>query len=159
VALKTQLNDDLKNAMRGGDKLRLSVIRMVQSTVKNKEIDERVKPVDPKDKRTPEQKEDDLITQVLKTLGKQRRESIEQFKAGNRPDLVEQETAELAIIESYLPKQLPREELEKIVAEIVTSLGVSGPKEMGNVMKAVLAKVGNTADGKMVSEIVKQKLQ
>ncbi|MCC6278134.1 MAG: GatB/YqeY domain-containing protein [Oligoflexia bacterium] len=159
MALKAQLSEDLKASMKGGDKVKLGVIRMIQSAVKNKEIDERVKPQDPNDKRTADQKEDELIQAVLKTMAKQRRESIEQFKAGGRQDLVDQETAELKVIESYLPQQLPRDQVEAIVAEVIKSTGASGPKEMGNVMKAVLAKVAGKADNKLVSEIVKAKLQ
>src|ERR1700722_20156703 len=103
--------------MKSGDKLKLSVIRGVQSTMKNKEIDDRVKAADPNDKRTQDEKDDDSVLGVLKTLVKQRKESIEQFKAGGRQDLVDQEAAELKILESYLPQQLGRAELESIVAE------------------------------------------
>ena len=151
--------DDLKASMKNGDKVRLSVIRMVQSTLKNREIDDRVKAVDPNDKRTPDQKDDDNVMAVLKTLVKQRKESIEQFTAGGRQDLVDQESAELKVLESYMPQQMGKEELEKIVAEAVATTGAKGPKEMGTVMKAVLAKTQGRADGKLVSELVKAKLQ
>jgi uncharacterized protein YqeY len=158
VALKTRLMDDLKTAMRSGDKIRLSVIRMVQSTLKNKEIDDRVKPVDPNDKRTPEQRDDENVTATLKSLVKQRKDSIEQFSAGNRQDLVDQETAELKILEEYLPQQMGRPELEAIVAAAVAESGATSAKEMGAVMKIVMAKTQGRADGKMISEIVKSKL-
>ena len=159
MSLKTKITDDLKAAMRSGDKLTLSVVRMVQSTLKNKEIDERVKPVDPNDKRTQDQKDDESVLAVIKTLVKQRKESIEQFKAGGRQDLVDQETAELKILESYMPQQMGRAELETVVAEIIKATGASTQKDMGLVMKAVQAKTQGRADNKIVSELVKAKLQ
>src|SRR4051812_22936522 len=125
MSLKTKLMDDLKASMKNGDKVRLSVIRMVQSTLKNKEIDDRVKPADPNDKRTQDQKDDDSVTAVLKTLVKQRKDSIEQFTAGGRQDLVDQETAELKILEGYLPQQMARPEVEAIVADAVKAAGAT----------------------------------
>jgi uncharacterized protein len=159
VSLKQKLMDDLKESMKSGDKAKLSAIRMIQAAVKNKEIDERVKKVDPNDKRSDEQKSDEMIMGVLKTLVKQRQDSIEQFTAGGRQDLVDQETAELKIIQTYLPQQMGRAEVEVIVAEAIKSTGASSPKDMGNVMKAVMAKTQGRADGKMISDIVKAKLQ
>jgi uncharacterized protein len=100
-----------------------------------------------------------MIMGVLKTLVKQRQDSIEQFTAGGRQDLVDQETAELKIIQTYLPQQMGRAEVEVIVAEAIKSTGASSPKDMGNVMKAVMAKTQGRADGKMISDIVKAKLQ
>jgi uncharacterized protein len=159
VSLKQKLMDDLKESMKSGDKAKLSAIRMIQAAVKNKEIDERVKKADPNDKRSDEQKSDEMIMGVLKTLVKQRQDSIEQFTAGGRQDLVDQETAELKIIQTYLPQQMGRAEVEVIVAEAIKSTGASSPKDMGNVMKAVMAKTQGRADGKMISDIVKAKLQ
>jgi uncharacterized protein YqeY len=150
--------DDIKASMKNGDKLKLSVARNIQSALKNKEIDDRVKPVDANDKRTQDQKDDDAVLGVVKTLVKQRRDSIEQFKAGGRQDLVDQEMAELKVLETYLPQQLGREELEKIVADAVASTGAKTAKDMGAVMKAVLAATKGAADGKLVSELVKAKL-
>src|ERR1700677_801803 len=137
MSLKAKLMDDLKAAMKSGDKVKLSVIRNVQSNLKNKEIDDRVKPVDPNDKRTPDQKQDDDILSVLKTLVKQRKDSIDQFKAGGRQDLVDQESAELKVLESYLPQQIGKDQLEAIVAEAIASTGAKSAKDMGGVMKAV----------------------
>src|SRR5690242_2847702 len=151
--------DDLKAAMKSGDKVRLSVIRMVQSSLKNKEIDDRVKPADPNDKRTQDQKDDESVLAVLKTLVKQRKDSIEQFTAGGRQDLVDQETAELKIIEGYLPQQMGRPEVEAIVAAAIQESGAKTAKEMGAVMKIVIAKTQGRADGKLISELVKAKLQ
>jgi uncharacterized protein YqeY len=159
VSLKTKLMDDLKASMKSGDKLKLSVIRNVQSALKNKEIDDRVKPIDPNDKRTQDQKDDEAVLGVLKTLAKQRKDSIEQFKAGRRQDLVDQESSELKVLESYLPQQMDRAAVEAIVTEAIASTGAKSAKEMGAVMKVVLAKTQGAADGKLVSELVKAKLQ
>ena len=159
MSLKTKLSDDLKTAMRGGDKVTLSVIRMIQSALKNKEIDDRVKAADPNDKRTQDQKDDESVLGILKTLVKQRKESIEQFKAGGRQDLVDQETVELKILEAYMPQQMGRAEIEAIVLDAIKSTGASSAKEMGAVMKAVQAKTQGRADNKIVSELVKSKLQ
>src|ERR1700722_17936651 len=116
--------------MRSGDKVRLSVIRGIQSTLKNKEIDDRVKPADPNDKRSQDQKDDESVLGVLKTLVKQRKESIEQFTAGGRQDLVDQETVELKVLESYMPQQLGRAEIETLVAAAIKETGASSAKEM-----------------------------
>ncbi len=159
MSLKAKLMDDLKASMKSGDKLKLSVIRNVQSALKNKEIEDRVKPADANDKRTQEQKDDEAVLAVLKTLVKQRKDSIEQFKAGGRQDLVDQESSELKVLESYLPQQMDRSAVEAIVIEAIASTGAKSAKEMGAVMKAVLAKTQGAADGKLVSELVKAKLQ
>lgn len=150
MSLRQKLNDDLKASMKSGDKLRLSVIRMVQSAVKNKEIDYRGKDNVPS--------EDEIVLSVLRTLVKQRKESIDQFQKGGRPDLVEAEQAELKVVESYLPAQMSREDVEKIVVEAIASTGATSAKDMGSVMKAVLAKTQGLADGKVVSELVKSRL-
>lgn len=159
MSLKTKLMDDLKTSMKSGDKVRLSVIRMVQAALKNKEIDERVKPADPKDSRSQDQKDDDSVMTVIKTLVKQRKDSIEQFTAGNRQDLVDQETAELKILESYLPSQMSSDEVAAVVSDVIKSTGASSAKDMGAVMKAVIAQTKGRADGKLISELVKAKLQ
>lgn len=159
MALKSKMMDDLKASMKSGDKIRLSVIRNIQSTLKNKEIDDRVKAVDPTDKRTPDERDDDNVLATLKTLVKQRKDSIEQFKAGGRQDLVDQEAAELKILEEYMPQQMGRPEVEAIVAAAIQESGAKSAKEMGAVMKLVMAKTQGRADGKLISELVKAKLQ
>ncbi len=159
MALKARMMDELKIAMKSGEKLKTTTIRSIQSAVKNKEIDERVKAADPADKRSAEQKDDDLIISVLKTLVKQRRDSIEQFTAGGRQDLVDQEALELAIIETYLPQMMSKEKLEEIVQAVIAETKASSAKDMGAVMKAVMVKTQGLADGKLVSELVKSKLQ
>lgn len=158
MALKTKLMDDLKASMKNGDKVRLSVIRMLQSALKNKEIDDRVKPVDTNDKRSPEEKDDENVISTLKSMVKQRKDSIEQFLAGGRQDLVDQETSELKILEEYLPQQMGRAELEAIVLTAIQESGAKSAKEMGSVMKLVIAKTQGRADGKLISELVKAQL-
>ncbi len=154
MSLKAKMMEDLKAAMKSGDKLKLSTIRMVQSAVKNKEIDNRVKT-----EGAPAQSEDDMIIQILKTMVKQRKDSIEQFTAGGRQDLVDQENSELKIIESYLPQMMSKDQIEEIVKGAIAETKASSAKDMGLVMKAVLAKTQGLADGKLISEIVKSKLQ
>ena len=158
MSLKSQLMDELKAAMKSGDKVKVSVIRMIQSSLKNKEIDDRVK-TDTNDKRTQDQIDDENVLSVLKTMVKQRKDSIEQFKAGGRQDLVDQETGELKVIESYLPQQLGREAVEAMVAEAISATGATTAKDMGAVMKAVMAKSQGRADNKLVSELVKSRLK
>lgn len=158
MALKQTLNDDLKAAMKAGEKTKLSTIRMLQAAVKNKEIDNRVAAADPHDKRSPEQKEDELIMSVIKTLVKQRKDSVEQFVAGGRQDLADQETAELKILESYLPSQLSQPEVAELVKKAIQETGATSKKDMGNVMKAVLAMAQGRADSKIISDLVKAQL-
>lgn len=148
MGLREQLMADLKESMKSGDKVKLGAVRMIQSAIKYKETEDRSKPVD-----------DNVIISILKTMVKQRKDSIEQFTAGGRLDLVDQEKAELAVIENYLPQQMPREEVEKIVAQVLAETGAKSQKEMGAVMKAVMAATQGRADGKLVQELVKAKLQ
>lgn len=159
MSLKARMMDDLKAAMKSGDKLKMTTIRGIQSAIKNKEIDDRVKTPDPQDKRSQDEKDDDLIIGILKTLVKQRKDSIEQFKAGGRQDLVDQESSELAIIETYLPQMMSKDQIETLVRDVISELKASSPKDMGAVMKAVLGKAQGRADGKLVSELVKSNLQ
>lgn len=146
MSLKLRIEEDLKKAVLQKEALRVSCLRLVKAAIKNKEIDKRG-----------ELDEDQLIG-ILQTLAKQRKESIELFGKGGRQDLVDQETKELAIIEGYLPQPLSDGDLEKLVAETVQTLNVSGPKEMGRVMKEVMAKAKGRADGKKINELVKRKL-
>lgn len=144
--LAGRLDADMKDAMRGGDKLRLGAIRRARSAIKNAEIEARGS------------LSDDASVKVLRGLVKQHRESIEQFRAGGRTDLVEHEEQEMAVLEAYLPAQMDAAALEPLVAEVIASEGASGPADMGKVMKAVMARVGAAADGKMVKEIAQQML-
>jgi uncharacterized protein len=146
MALKERLDAELKTAMREKDTLKLSVIRMLKSAVKYREI-EVMKPLD-----------DAGVLAVLGSEIKRRRDSVEQYRAGNRQDLVDKEEAEIAILQAYLPAQLSEDELRAKVDAAVASTGAKGPKDMGAVMKALLPDVQGRADGKVVSEMVKSRL-
>jgi uncharacterized protein YqeY len=146
MTLRQRLDDDMKAALRARDTLRLETIRGVRGAVRNKEI-EVGGPLD-----------DDGIVRVIRTLGKQRREAIEQYRAGGRADLVEKEGAELAILEAYLPAAPDEAALEEAVRAAIEALGASGPRDMGRVMKASLERLGPAADGKAVSAIAKRLL-
>jgi len=146
MALRERLDEDLKSAMREKDQLRLSTIRMLKSAIKYREI-ELMKTLD-----------DPGIVGVIGSEMKRRRDSVEQYKAGNRQDLADKEDAELRILQAYLPQQLSAAELEGKVDEVIARVGAKGPKDMGAVMKALLPEVQGRADGKVVSEIVKQRL-
>ena len=141
-----RLSDDLKTALKGGEKDRLSVIRMIKAAVKNKEIEKG------------DLLSDEEVCGVMTTLAKRAKDSIEQFSKGGRQELAEKEARELAIIQDYLPEQISEEELTLIINEVVTETGASGPGDMGRVMKSVMAKAKGQADGKLVSELVKKML-
>ena len=146
MALKDQLDADLKAAMRDKDTVKLSVVRMLKSAVKYREI-ELMKPLD-----------DAGVLQVISQEIKRHRDSVEQFRAGNRPDLVEKEEGEIAVLQAWLPPQLTEAEIRAKVDAVVTRLQAAGPKDMGAVMKALLPEVQGLADGKLVSELVKARL-
>ena len=142
-----RISGELAAAMRARDQVKLGTLRMAKAALMNREV-ERGRVLD-----------DAESLQVIAGLIKQRRDSIEQFRAGGREDLARKEEAEVAILEAYLPPPLDPAELESLVTEAITETGASSPKDMGRVMKAVLAKVaGRNVDGKTVSELVKTKL-
>ena len=142
-----KIMNEIKEAMRSKDSVKLGTLRFLQAAIKNREIEMRPTPIT-----------DDEVMAVIKKLVKQRKESIEQYKAGNRQDLVDQEAAELKILETYLPSQMTKEQVEKLVVEVMTHLNAKTIKDMGTVMKEVLAKSGGAADNKLVSELVRAKL-
>jgi uncharacterized protein YqeY len=146
MSLKEKLNESMKTAMKARDALRLSAVRMVLSMVKNREIDQK-KELDDQD-----------IIEVISTLVKQRRESIRMYQEGNRQDLVEKEEAELEILLGFLPDQLSSAEIAALVDKVIQETGAQGAKDMGRVMKALTPLTAGKADGKSVSEAVKQKL-
>jgi uncharacterized protein len=148
MSLREQITNDIKTAMKEKNSAKLNALRMVQSAFKNREIELRPNPM-------PE--EEHVI--VLRRLVKQRKESIEQYQAANRQDLVDAETAEMKLLETYLPAQMSREQIEKIVTEAIASTGAKSVKEMGLVMKEAQARTGGQADNKTISEIIKSKLQ
>ena len=146
MALKERLDADLRTAMREKDEVTLSVVRLLKSAVKYREI-ELATTLD-----------DAGITGVIGTEIRRRRESVDQYRAGNRQDLVDREEAEIRILQGWLPAQLTEEELRAKVDEVVRRVGAAGPKDMGVVMKALLPEVQGKAEGKTVSELVKARL-
>jgi len=146
MALREKLDEDLKSAMRAKDSLRMNTVRALKSAVKYREI-ELMKPLD-----------DAGILGVMATEIKRRRDSVEQYRAGNRADLADKEEAEIKILQEFLPQQLSAAEVEAKVVEVIARVGAQGPKDMGAVMKALLPEVQGRADGKVVSELVKQRL-
>ena len=148
MTLRERLDADLKDAMRAKDQLRLDVVRAVKSAVKYREVEgDKAVVLD-----------EATILQVVGTEIKKRRDAAEQFRAAQREELARKEEAELAILQGYLPAQLSPEELARKVDEAIARSGAKGPKDMGAVMKALMPEVQGKADGKAVSELVKQKL-
>ena len=142
-----RISQDIASAMRAKDQLRLGALRMAKAALMNREV-ERGRPLD-----------DAESQQVVASLIKQRRDSIEQFRRGGREDLAEKEAAEIATLETYLPAPLDQAALERLVDEAIAETGASGGKDLGRVMKAVMPKLaGQTVDGKAVNEIVRRKL-
>lgn len=147
MALMEQIQKDLTAAMMSKDELRLSVLRMVKSALKYKEV-EKVRPL-----------EDAETIQVLQTLLKQRRESVEQFAKGGRQDLVDKETKEIAILEMYLPAAASDADMDAAIDAGIKETGANSPKAMGAVIKAAKARLqGKTVDGKTLSDRVKDRL-
>lgn len=144
MSLKERLSSELKDSLKSGEKLKVSVIRLVLSALKNREIEKRGV------------LSEEEIIDLLVSLSKQRKESIESFKKGGRQDLVDKETAELKIIESYLPQQLTLEEIREKIREAIMESGASGAKDIGKVMKVLMPKVKGRADGRLVNEMVKE---
>lgn len=147
MEIREKLMADVKEAMKSKETLKLNALRFLQAAIKNREIELRPNPI------TSEE-----VMGVLRRSVKQRKESIEQYQAAGRQDLVDQEAAELKILEAYMPQQMGRDQLEKIVVEVIAALGAKTPKEMGAVMKEVIARTAGAADNKMISETVKAKL-
>jgi uncharacterized protein YqeY len=147
MQIREQIMNDMKSAMREKDQVKLDTIRFMQAAIKNREIELR-----------PEAISNDDVMGVIRKLVKQRKESIEQFQAASRQDLADKEQAELKVIEAYLPAQMSKEQVEAIVVQVIAEMKASTIKDMGPVMKSVMAKTGGTADNKMVSELIKAKL-
>jgi len=147
MSLSERLNQDMKQAMKNQDKFKLSVIRMIRSSVKNLEIDQR------------RSLDDSEVLEVLSRELKQRKDSLLEFEKAGRDDLVADLTKEIAIISEYLPKQLEEDELKDIVDQTVAETGASSKADMGKVMAALMPKVKGRADGKLVNQLVQQRLQ
>ena len=146
MSLKARIQDDVKNAMRAHERERLAVLRLVTAAIKQKEVDERI------------ELDDAQVLAVLDKMVKQRRESLEQYRAAGRDDLADQEAFELELIQTYLPEPLGEEELAALISEAIDGVGASSIKDMGAVMNALRARVQGRADMKAVSQAVKNQL-
>ncbi len=146
MSLKEQLNDDLKEAMKSRDKARTQTLRLLKSAIKYAEIEAGT------------ELDDQGLLAVIAQQAKQRRDSISEFKKGGRSDLVEKETAELIILDNYLPAQMPAEAIKEKAEAVITELGVTNMKGMGQVMNRLMADLKGQADGKLVNQIVRQLL-
>ena len=150
MSLKDQISNDIKVAMKAKDKIRLETVRSIKKVLLEKESDIRG---EGRDELTPEEEMGILVQQA-----KQRRDSIEQYTKAGRQDLADQESQELTVIESYLPKQLSDDEVADVIDEVIQSVGASSPKDMGKVMGPAMQKLKGQADGKKVQALVKAKL-
>jgi uncharacterized protein YqeY len=146
VSLKERITDDMKAAMRAGEKERLGVIRMITAAIKQREVDERIS------------LDDAQVVAVLEKMVKQRKESLVQFQAGNRQDLVDKESAEIDLLKTYLPSQLGDAELDALIADAIAATGAASVKDMGKVMGVIKAKAQGRADMGAVGAKIKAKL-
>jgi uncharacterized protein YqeY len=146
MSLKERITDDMKAAMRSGEKERLGVIRMITSAIKQREVDERIT------------LDDSQVLSVLEKMIKQRKESLVQFKAGNRQDLVDKESAEITLLQGYLPSQLGDAEIDALISDAVAASGAASIKDMGKVMAIIKSKAQGRADMAAVGAKIKAKL-
>ena len=146
MGLEERLIDEMKEAMKSNDKLRLSTIRMIRSAAKNKEIEQRQK------------LNDEDIQRVIQGMIRRGEDSLEQFRSGGRMDLVEKESKELEILRSFLPQSLSQEDILRIIDQSVEEVQASSLKDLGKVMKSVMPKLQGKADGKLVNQLVKERL-
>ena len=143
MGLRETIDGDIKAAMKSGAKDKVSALRMLSAALKNKQIEKRAPLTDGE------------VVDTVRSLIKQRKDSIEQFAKGGRQDLVDKETAEVSVLEVYLPQQMGREEIEKLVRQVIGQTGAQGAKDMGKVMKALVPLLAGRADNKLVSDLVK----
>jgi uncharacterized protein YqeY len=146
ATLKERITDDMKAAMRSGEKERLGTIRMITAAIKQREVDERIS------------LDDGQVLSVLEKMIKQRKESLEQFKAGNRADLADKEAAEITLLQGYMPSQLSAAELDALITEAVAATGATSIKDMGKVMGLIKTKAQGRADMGAVGAKIKAKL-
>ena len=146
MSLEERLVEEMKQAMKSNDKLRLSTIRMIRSALQNKEIEVRKK------------LEDEDVVKVIQAMVRKGEESVEQFQTGGRMDLVEKEKKEIEILKSFLPQPLSQEEILNIIDQSIQETQASSPKDIGKVMKSVMPKIGGKADGKLINQLVKERL-
>ena len=146
AVLKQKITDDIKQAMKGGDKLKLATLRMLMSSINNAEKAQQVA------------LEDIDILGVIAREVKRHQESIEAFKQGKRQDLVDKEEAEMAVLQGYLPQQMTHEEIVKAAQEVIGAVGAQGPADKGKVMKELMPRLKGRADGKEINEVVTELL-
>jgi hypothetical protein len=146
MSLKNQITEDMKSAMKAGEKDRLKVVRLIRAAIKQVEIDKRI------------ELDDAAVLAVLDKMVKQRRDSVDQFEKGNREDLAAIERAEIAVLEDYLPEQLSADELAAMVDEVIAATGAEGIRDMGKVMGQIKARAAGRADMGAVSATVKERL-
>jgi hypothetical protein len=146
MSLEERLIEEMKGAMKSSDKLRLSTIRMIRSALKNKEIEVRKK------------LEDEDVMKVIQAMVRKGEESVEQFQAGGRTDLVEKEKKEIEILRSFLPQPLSQDQILRIIDQSIQETQASSLKDIGKVMKSVMPKIGGKADGKLINQLVKERL-
>jgi uncharacterized protein len=146
MSLKERITDDMKAAMRSGERQRLGVIRMITAAIKQREVDERIS------------LDDTQVLSVLEKMIKQRKESLVQFQAGNRQDLVEKEAAEITLLQGYLPSQLSDSELDALIGEAIAASGAASVKDMGKVMAIIKGRAQGRADMAAVGAKIKAKL-
>ena len=146
MGLEDRLVEEMKEAMKSNNKLRLSTIRMIRSAVKNKEIEVRSK------------LDDEAIIKVIQGMVRKGEDSVAQFQAGGRVDLVEKEKQEIEILKSYLPQAMTQEEIRKIIDESIEETQASSLKDLGKVMKSIMPKLGGKVDGKLINQLVKERL-
>jgi uncharacterized protein len=146
MSLEERLVEEMKQALKSNDKLRLSTIRMIRSALKNREIELRKK------------LEDEEVVKVIQGMVRKGEESVEQFQIGGRMDLVEKEKKEIEILKSFLPQPLSQEEILKIIDQSIQETQASSLKDIGKVMKSVMPKIGGKADGKLINQLVKERL-
>jgi uncharacterized protein len=147
MSLREKVLADMKEAMKSKDEVRLGAVRFLQAAIKNREIELRPNAITDQD-----------IIQVVRKMSNQIKDAISQFEAAGRTDLADKEKGQIQFIESYLPKQMSREDLEKIIAKVMAEVNATSVKDMGAVIKGTIAATAGAADSKMISEIVKSKL-
>ncbi len=149
MALKAQLDNDIKTALLGGDRFRGEVLKGLKAAILNEEVAQNKRDVG---------LSDEAIETIIVKEVKKRADSASQYEAAGRPELVEAETAEKNVLEEYLPKQVTEDDIKTVITETIAALGVSGPQAMGQVIGAVKSKLGNSADGGTIARLVKEAL-
>lgn len=149
MALKAQLDNDIKTALLGGDRFRGEVLKGLKAAILNEEVAQG---------KRDEGLSDEAIETIISKEVKKRADSAQQYQAANRPELVEAETAEMNVLKEYLPEQLTEDDIKVVIKEVIASLGAAGPQAMGQTIGAVKQRLGNSADGGTIARLVKEAL-